>query len=113
MPIYLADVIRTLAGWPVDLDIAAGVLDVADNVLAADGGRACRRALSPEELTQFNISADSIPPREPLDRQWPIRISADLHRRIRDCAENSGLSMNLWAVQALLAQVLVQEGTSQ
>ncbi len=108
--IYLADVIRTLAGWPIDLSKAAEILAIADEKLAADGGRDCRRALRDDEVVAlFGITPDMIAPREPVDRQWPLRLGTDLHRRIRDCASAAGLSMNLWALQALQAAVEAQE----
>lgn len=106
--IYLSDVIRAL-GWPIDLPTVAQVLQNADEVLAADGGRKCRRALTDAELIQLGVERDNIPPREPVDRQWPIRISADLHQRIRACADAAGLPMNTWGSIALRASVEAQE----
>ena len=99
MAVYLSDVIRSQAGWPVNLDIVDRVLSIADHILAADGGRNCRRALTPAELEAFGVS--EVPPHQPQQRDLSFRVTTELHRQVREAAEAAGLSMNTWGVEAL------------
>lgn len=46
----LADLVRTVGGIPFDARLAEILLERADRILAADGGRACKRALTDTEI---------------------------------------------------------------
>ncbi|HME69986.1 MAG TPA: hypothetical protein VKM54_08970 [Myxococcota bacterium] len=46
----LADLVRTVGGSPFDADLAEILLERADRVLAADGGRNCKRVLTDAEI---------------------------------------------------------------
>ena len=46
----LADLVRTVGGSPFDADLVEILLERADRILAKDGGRDCKRALTDAEI---------------------------------------------------------------
>ena len=49
-PRYLTDLVRTVGGVPFDAHLVEILLERADRILAKDGGRYCKRALSDAEI---------------------------------------------------------------
>lgn len=56
-PIYLHDLARVAAGWPINIFAVARLLERADLILAGDGGRDCRRSLLPDEIEILGFRA--------------------------------------------------------
>jgi hypothetical protein len=49
----LTDLVRTVGGVPFDLHLVEILLERADRILAADGGRDCKRVLTCAEIDQL------------------------------------------------------------
>jgi hypothetical protein len=47
---HLSDIVRTVGGSPFDPDLVEIFLERADRILAADGGRDCKRVLTDAEI---------------------------------------------------------------
>jgi hypothetical protein len=47
---HLSDIVRTVGGVPFDAHLAEILLERADRILAADGGRDCTRVLTDAEI---------------------------------------------------------------
>ncbi|HBZ72152.1 MAG TPA: hypothetical protein DEP35_21450 [Deltaproteobacteria bacterium] len=49
-PLHLSDLIRTVGGLPLDVQLVEILLERADRILAKDGGRDCKRVLTDAEI---------------------------------------------------------------